>query len=138
MATYNSSKITAGAPARANAGETILHGTVTLTAAAANSDIVKFFKAPAGFIVSDVILSSTDIDTNGSPTVTIDVGDADDVDKLIDGSTIGRAGGIDRMNVTTGMQYTYTADTEVYATILTVATGATGTIKLTMIGTLSQ
>jgi hypothetical protein len=47
----------------------------------------------AGETVHDVKIKSSDLD--GGAELIYDVGDGDDVDRYIDGSTIGQAGGVD-------------------------------------------
>jgi hypothetical protein len=54
---------------------------------------VQVMKVPKGFVVTGVYLALTDIDTNGSPTVTAVLGDAADDDRFVTSSTIGQAGG---------------------------------------------
>lgn len=137
MANYNSGKHTAGFIRKTN-GETIQFGTVTLSSAAANGDTASFFYLPNASTVIEAILSSTDIDTNGTPTATIDLGDAGDADRYIAASTIGRAGGVDRLGAHAGFLYEQTADTLLKATINNPATGATGTLKAAVIYTQSQ
>jgi hypothetical protein len=134
MATYTSTlaSTTSKHPARATLGETEVFASVTTTAAVANADIINLFYVPSGAVITGVTISSTDIDTNGSPTVTIDVGDAGDVDRLVAATTIGRASGVYNDLALAGFGYTYTADTLIYATINSPATGAIGTIKVSV------
>lgn len=134
MATYSSTRYSSNPQARSREGETMLFASVLSTAAFATSDIVNFFYVPAGFTALGVQLSSTDIDTNGTPTVTIDIGDSGDVDRLIAASTIGQAAGVTNTMARAGFGYLYTADTLIYATLNTVATGAIGTLKFALWG----
>lgn len=137
MATYKSSRITNNEPARGNIAETSQYATVTLSANAANGDILEFFYIPQNATILGITLTSTDIDTGGSPTVTIDIGDAGDTDRLIAASTIGRAGGQDQTLAAAGRLYKYTADTLIRGTINSPATGATGTVTLVIDYTLA-
>lgn len=138
MATYQSTQISGGAPTRAGIGECITYGSVALTAAAADADILQFCKVGKGFTLGLAVLSSSDIDTNGSPTITIDVGDASDTNRIFAASDVGQAGTLSSAMATAGHLYEYTADTTIYGTIANTATGATGTVKLTLIGTHSH
>ena len=100
------------------------------------NDVIQMVKVPKGATVLDVILVSTDIDTNGSPAVVLAVGDGDDNDYYVTGSTIGQAGGIVRSNALTAKPKTYTADDTIDVTVTTAAaTAATGTISLTVLFT---
>lgn len=133
MATYKSAKVTANFPSRAKHGENEMFASVSISSAAASNDIAQFFTVPANATITGIFLSCTDIDTNGTPTVSIDVGDAGSTNRLIASSNIGQAGGSTiSLDPTNGHGYTYTTDTLIYATIKTVATGATGTIKLSL------
>lgn len=63
------------------------------SATLANGDVLQMCKIPAGARIVDLKLYVTDMDTNGTPTLLLDVGDGDDVDRFIDGTNIGQAGG---------------------------------------------
>lgn len=138
MATYKDSKVTNSFPARANDGENVAFSSVSVSSAAADSDIVQFFQVPAGATVVGGVLRCSDLDANGSPTVTVHVGDAGDADRLFSASTVARAGGADVALALTGLGYKYTADTLIYATINSPATGATGTVALTLFYVVGQ
>lgn len=143
-ATITGSETATGYPTRSNIGETILYGEFSLaddnaSGALEADDILQVVKVPSGFRVLEVILSTTDLDTNGTPTITFDVGDGGDVDRYIDGTTAPQAGGIARLDSIAGAGYRYTeADTIDVKVASAVATGATtGTVKLTVIGTMN-
>lgn len=116
---------------RVETGDFTVTSTYTLTAALVVDDVIQMVKVPAGATVLDVTLTADDIDTGGSPAIVLDVGDGADVDRFIDGSTSGQAGGITRAN-TKNLPYTYTADDTIDVLVqVAPATGATsGTIKL--------
>ena len=111
----------------------------TLTAALVEADVIQMIPVAAGERVVDLILVSEDLDTNGAPTITLDVGDGDDPDRYIDGATIGQTGGFSRMGeglatdaeaIAVNKLYT-AADTIDVTVSAAVATGATtGTIRL--------
>jgi hypothetical protein len=97
-------------------------------------DIVQMVKVPAGATVYDVILVSTDVDTNGSPAVKFDVGDGSDDDYYIAASTVGQAGGVARSAALTAKPKTYTVDDTIDLHVDTAAaTAAAGTVSLTVI-----
>jgi hypothetical protein len=108
---------------------------VSITSNAAQNDTLTFGTVPKGFRVFGGCLESTDLDTGGSPTITFDIGDAGDVDRLFDGSTAGQTAAADRALAVTGQHHLYTADTVITGLIPTaVATGTTGTVSLSLYG----
>jgi len=108
---------------------------VPITANAANLDTFDFGVVPKGFRVFGACLECTDIDTNASPTVTINVGDSGSANRLFAASTVGQAGTADRALAVAGQGYLYTADTVVTGAIPTgPATGTTGTVSLALFG----
>ena len=108
---------------------------VSITAAAANLDTFDFGVVPKGFRLMGATLESTDIDTNGSPTVAINVGDSGSGSRIFSGATVGQAGTLSSAIATTGHGFLYTADTVVTGSIPTgPATGATGTLYLSLWG----
>lgn len=132
--TYQTANVGSGVMPRANAGETIVSATFNLTAALALNDVIEMVKIPAGAVIHDVILSSTDLDT--STGVVLDVGDGSVTDRFIDGATIGQASGVARLNEVGGHLYEYTADDtiDVLVQVAPSGTAATsGSIKLTVI-----
>lgn len=138
MATFIGDQITAGtAFPRGPLNDIILRSmryTYTLVGALANSDVIEMAPVLPGMTVFDVILETTDLDTNGSPTMTFDVGDGDDVDRYIDGTTAPGllGGGLARKNTLTAPRL-YTVKDTIDVLVLTVATSATtGSIALTL------
>ena len=65
----------------------------SITAALSASDIIQMVDVFKGETVYGVILTTTDLDTGGSPSIVLDVGYGGAAASLIDGSTIGQAGG---------------------------------------------
>jgi hypothetical protein len=104
------------------------------------NDTFDICRLPKGARVLDIILSATDMDTNGTPTLVIDVGDSGDTDRFIDGATVGqgagtiRAGNVAGSAATLAAHTAYTAETLIYGTIATAAaTAAAGTITVTVL-----
>lgn len=111
----------------------------TLTAALALNDVIQMIPVAAGERVVDLQLISEDLDTNGTPAIVLDVGDGDDTDRYIDGSTIGQTGGMARLGQGVATDAAAIAVNRLYAAADTIdvlvqvapATGATtGTIRL--------
>lgn len=139
MATLKSNKIAAKAPARdLPSGVLAVVGTYALSAALALNDVIQMVTVPAGATILNVILATTDLDTNGTPTIALTVGDGSDADRFITASTVGQAGGVANLNASTGAGYKYSATDTVDVTVATgPATGATsGTVSLTVLYTM--
>jgi len=108
---------------------------LTSTAAFANGDVLNFGMVPKGFRLLYASIKTTDLDTNGTPTVTINIGDSGSATRIFTGSTIGQAGGVTNASNTAGNGYLYTSDTLIVGAFgAGPATGAVGTIELTLIG----
>lgn len=91
-------------------------------------DVIKMMTVPAGVKIHGVCLDVTDLDNNGSPSITLSVGDGTTAAKYIDGSTVGQAGGIAYASVAGCIGSTYTTATQL---LVTVKAGATGTVVTT-------
>lgn len=109
-----------------------------ITAAMLASGIVtRLGTLPAGSRIVGGYAESADLDTGGSPALAIDIGykDAtatvDDVDGILDGATIGQAGGLSTTFLTAGVDRQFTLDTDITFTAATAAaTAAAGTFVL--------
>ncbi|CAH0532137.1 hypothetical protein UAM5_00020 [Ralstonia phage UAM5] len=88
---------------------------ITLTKALAAGDIVELGVLPGNGVPVDAILESDDLDTGGAPAIALDVGimsgpvgklDAARTcgNELFAASTVGRAGGVERMTAVTGFR----------------------------------
>jgi hypothetical protein len=97
--------------------------------------VVVGFSVPKGFIQTGIIASSTDMDTNGSPTLAMSVGDSGSATRLLSSSNIGQAGTSTQTLAATGLLYEYTADTDILITATTgSATAAAGTADIYLTG----
>ena len=103
----------------------------SISAALAAADIVQMVDVFAGETVHDIKMVVTDLDTNGSPSIVLDVGDGSDPDYYIDGSTAGQAGGSDELDANVAPKV-YSADETIDITVQAgPGTGATtGTLQL--------
>lgn len=140
MATaFTSSEVATTVPARGGIGLIESSSSYDLAAALVINDTISMVKLPTRAIVKDIILSTPDLDSDGSPAVVLAVGDSVDDDRFITGSTVGQAGGVARMNAAGGHLYEYASETNILVKATTApATGATtGTIKLTVLYSLS-
>ena len=120
--------------------------TVAVPATAAANDIFEMIPVPGGHRVVDVILDSDDLDTNGSPTITLDVGfmsgtpgDNDSArtvgTEFFSASTVAQAGGVARPTLKGALRDT-PSDAERAIGIKVAAAGTTkaaGTVGLTVL-----
>src|SRR4030067_650487 len=96
-------------------------------------DDVGLFYLPAGAVIVGAAISATDMDTHGTPTLAIDVGDSGDEDRIFAASTVGQAGTYSNAMARTAHLYKYTAKTQIRAYIQAVsATGAAGTLTVSV------
>lgn len=143
MATFTATKAASTYPAKGygQSGDCkVVFSTYELTAALAANDVIEMVRVPRGAVVTGVVLSTDDLDTNGTPTIVLDVGDGSDTDRFIDGATVGQAGGTtDASNLAiAGIGYEYSAEDTIDVLVQAgPATGATsGTISLVVYYTL--
>lgn len=107
---------------------------VSCTAAPTTSDTINFGYLPAGARVISAVLESTDMDTNGTPTLAINVGDSGDADRLFAASTVGQAGTASTAVAVTGSGYKYDNETLITGVAsANAATGAAGTLYLSVL-----
>lgn len=107
-------------------------GEYTISAALAANDIVQLVNINKGETVLGYFLEVPDLDTNGSPAITLDLGTDGDTDLFLDDSNLGQAGGTSNLLV---KPVTFAADGSIDLKVATgPATGATsGTIKLSVL-----
>lgn len=92
-----------------------------LTTDEVTGNTVALFRVPAGFVCDSIYLALDDIDSNGSPTVAVTLGDSGSANRFVASSTIGQAGGSTTTLAATGLYYKFTADTDI---LLTFGTGS--------------
>lgn len=109
------------------------HWVVTCAAAPATTDTINFGYLPANARVLASTIEATDMDTNGAPTLTLNVGDSGSATRLFSASTVGQAGTASTALAVAGNGYKYTAKTLITGVAANnAATGAAGTIYLTV------
>lgn len=106
-----------------------------VTTSLALNDTVNFFYLPTGATIRSAILrASTPLDTNVSPTLTVDVGWSGTAAGLFSASLVGSAAnGNDSVPVYAAIGTQFSADTLIYATVHAAgATKAAGSLLLTV------
>ena len=107
---------------------------VACTAAPTTSDTINFGYVPKNFRLLHATIEATDMDTGG-PTLTLNVGDSGDADRIFAASTVGGTGTLSSAIATTGFGYKYTDKTLITGVAAANATtGAAGTIILVLFG----
>ena len=144
-ADYEAAAVKTGAPivTARGAGEVIANmGTVEVDAELAANDTVALAWLPAGHVPVDVILEADDLDTDGTPAITLTVGilnaARDDLTANTDfltASTAAQAGGAVHADNVKGLQLaSSTSDRVIGAKVITAAdVPAAGTLKLTVL-----
>ncbi|MEK1928576.1 MAG: hypothetical protein AAAC47_02095 [Pararhizobium sp.] len=119
--------------------------TINVPANVAANDILEMLPIPPGCRVADIIVDSDDLDTNGAPAITIDVGvmsgEFGSTDpartcgaEFFSASTLGQAGGVARPTLASAYRVLHSpTERSVGIKIKTVAaTPAAGTIGVTL------
>jgi hypothetical protein len=107
---------------------------VACAAAPSTSDTINFGYVPKGFRLLHATIEATDMDTGG-PTLTLNVGDSGDADRIFAASTVGGTGTLSSAIATTGFGYKYTDKTLITGVAAANATtGAAGTIIVALFG----
>lgn len=136
MATYNSPRVTNKWPIpvhgfRHNVQQ--VRGIVTCSAAPTTSDTLNFFDIPLNAVIVGGYLKSDQLDTNGSPTIALNIGDAGSAGRLFAGATVSRTGTATTLTGT-ALGYKYTTKTRVTGTAsANAATGAAGNVELCLL-----
>ena len=139
MATYTGDVLSQNSPQPGATGDggglKRLRYPVTLSAAPTTSDTINFGYAPKGFRVYGASLKASDMDTNGSPTITLNVGDAGSATRIFSATNIAQTGTYTDVPQNGIIDYQYTADTMITGTAqANAATGAAGTLVLILVG----
>lgn len=110
-------------------------GAAILTTDLALNRTTGLCKVPAGFVLLAYSFTITDVDTNGSPTVQLQLGDSGSAARIMAANTVGQAGGTVTTLAAAGVRYKFTVETEIFMTASTAAaTAAAGTVNLDLLG----
>lgn len=115
-----------GGNVKVSYGEVAFSGTIT------TSDSATILNLPVGAIVLGAVLESDDLDTGGSPSITLNVGDAGDADRYFAAATVAQSGASSTAVAVTGLLWTVTAGNTavVVAVAANAATSAAGSVRL--------
>lgn len=97
------------------------------------NDEVELLWVPKGAVFDSAVISATDMDTNGAPTLAFDVGDDASEPRIFAASNVGQAGTLSTAFARTAHAYKWTAATKIKAYVqAAAATGAAGTLTFTI------
>jgi len=133
MATFQTAQAMAGAPAFQGLGNQacIAHGTYAVSTAWLVNDVIQMVKLPKAAIVTDVMVISDDLDSNGVPLLTLNVGYGGDPNYWINASQVARSGGVARAAALTAHPLILSEeDTLDLVITAAAATAAAGNISL--------
>ena len=135
MATVNSTTYAAQIASKvalsqgvANATLHCIMTTFEASATAANT-IINLFKLPQGAVIQNFVVAHDDLGTG----ITVDIGDAGDVDRYVDGLSLSTSAGSNTGCLVDGIGYTIGTGTAYDDTIVTakiLGNAATGTLKV--------
>lgn len=141
--TFMATKVASTIPAKSeHQGVIAVRSKYTLTAALVLNDVIQMVTVPKGAQILEIILGSDDLDTNGTPTIVLNVGDGNLSDRFIKQQTVAQAGGVVRLGagiaatlVSGAIGYQYTAEDTIDVLVQAApATGATsGDITLAVL-----
>lgn len=140
MATYNSAAHNSSLPMLSRFGEAgtirvLDSGLVAVTAALTSSDVGVLFTPPRGFTVLSTFVKSSDMDTNGAPTATLNVGITGTAQLLVAASNVMQAGTAAEVVTAAGLGYQFDGATPVrWAIQAGPATGAIGSFRVWLSG----
>ena len=132
MAAYNGTKSRGlGIPTKEHHHVNRVVGSFAVSVALALNDTIELCGMPSGAILTDFHIAVPDLDTGGSPAITLSLGDLESAARYVSASTVGQAGGVISRSATPQIAASVGFQTTVEtALILTVAagpqTGATG------------
>jgi hypothetical protein len=108
-------------------------GSYAITAALVINDVIQMVKVPAGATVFDVLVVVPDLDSNGTPLITLDVGYGGDPDYFIAAATTGQAGGLVRATAATALPLAFTTEDtiDILVKAAPATSATTGTLYLT-------
>lgn len=137
MATYNSTNIASKTGVASVASAGVVHcayAEVVTTAALTTSDTLNFFDLPPNARIVSATLEATDLDTNGAPLLTLNIGDSGSATRYFSASTVGQAGTAAAASAVAGLHYKTTAKTRIVGVpAANAATGAAGSVYLSIL-----
>ncbi len=137
MPIANSAQSRLAAPGHGLGGNVkVSYGVVAATGTITTADSATVCRLPVGAVVLGVTLEADDLDTNGTPTITLNVGDAGSATRYFSASTVAQAGTAAVATAASGLLYTVTGTNDtavVVAVAANAATSADGNIRVAVL-----
>ncbi len=133
MPATNSPQSRLAAPGHGFGGNVkVSYGEVAFTGTITTADVATILNLPVGAVVVGATIEADDLDTGGSPTITLNVGDAGSANRYFAASTVAQAGTAAAATATSGLFYTVpTGNTAVrVAVAANAATSAAGSVRV--------
>lgn len=134
MATYQSTNVANKRPIAAHGFRRNLQfarGVVAVPSTVGTSDVLQFFYLPLNAVVVGGYIKSDDLDSNGSPTAAINIGDAGSASRYFSASNVAQAGTAANESLASGLGYLNSGKTLVTGAFSTApATGVAGNVEV--------
>lgn len=134
MPATNSPQSRLAAPGHGFGGTTkVAYGFVDFSGTITTADAANVCQLPVGAIVLDATIEADDLDTNASPTITLNVGDAGSANRYFAASTVAQTGVAAQATAATGIFYQVTGNNDTMvrvAVAANAATSAAGTVRI--------
>ena len=134
MTTYKSDQVAINSvPRFVSQGSFAVYSKFSLSAALTSGDVIRMCRVAKGTRIIDFTLYCDQLDTAGSPAITLDIGDTNSAARYSDDNIVGQTGGFVRgIQTKAGFGYQYTDYDYITLTVGTSpTTGATtGDIKM--------
>jgi hypothetical protein len=114
----------------------VSYGVVSFSGTITTADAANVCNLPIGAIVTGVTIEADDLDTGGSPTLTLNVGDAGSATRYLSASNVAQTGAAANATTATGILYTVTgtSDTTVRVAVqANAATSAAGDVRVAVL-----
>jgi hypothetical protein len=132
MPATNSPQSRLAAPGHGFGGNVkVSYGEVAFTGTITTADSATILNLPVGAIVIGSVIDADDLDTNGTPTITLNLGDAGSANRYFAASTVAQTGAAASATAATGILWTVTAGNTavVLAVAANAATSAAGSVR---------
>lgn len=106
--TYKSSQVTSSLVRGNWRGADFTVFGICAAGSAALGDVYQLVQIPNGYTIMDMLLDVDQLDSNGSPTVVLEVGDSVSASRFYSGATVAKTGGIAVPTVPGTIGYSYT------------------------------
>lgn len=109
----------------------VSYGEVAFTGTITTADSATILNLPVGAVVIGAVLEADDLDTGGSPAITLNLGDAGSASRYFAASTVAQTGAAASATAATGLLWQVTAGNTavVVAVAANAATSAAGSVR---------